>query len=189
MREVAKLCREKPRLQCIETAVEAFDVVIILLRLAVITKHLDGAGYRFIVRGHSAGFAARSKILARIEAERSGITNTSRLVPSTGCLGIVLGAVRLARILNDNQVVLATEFKNWIHIGHLPVKVNGYDGRYRRLHLSMHELAGFCVHRALLLKILRKLSWVHAICALVDINEVGARSGLADRLGRGDEGV
>src|SRR6266404_4173462 len=41
----------------------------------------------------------------------------------------------------------------------------------------------------MVLKVFLKLSWIHAIGALVNVDEVGARSGLADCLRRSNESV
>src|SRR6202035_44977 len=51
----------------------------------------------------------------------------------------------------------------------------------------MNEFPGLCVHRALMLEILLELSWVHAISTLVDVDEIGARPSLTDRLSGGDK--
>jgi len=38
-------------------------------------------------------------------------------------------------------------------------------------------------------QVLLELAWIHAVGALIDVNKVGARAGLADRLRGGDESV
>src|SRR5258706_8346 len=50
--------------------------------------------------------------------------------------------MRLTGILDNDEIVLASQIENWVHIGRLAVDVNGNDGSHRRLQLTMNELAG-----------------------------------------------
>src|SRR5260221_2089816 len=97
--------------------------------------------------------------------------------------------MRLTGILDNDEIVLASQIENWVHIGRLAVDVNGNDGSHRRLQLPMNELAGFCILCAFAFQVLLELAWIHAVGALIDVNKVGARAGLADRLRGGDESV
>src|SRR5437764_5733686 len=53
----------------------------------------------------------------------------------------------------------------------------------------MNEFSALRVHCALVFEVFGQFVWVHAIGALVDIDEVWACSGLANRFGCSDKGV
>src|SRR5258707_10174094 len=66
--EVAKFDGKETGLQRIEATVVAFDLVIILLRLAVVAKHAHGPGHAFVVGGYPPSFSTRSAACPWVEA-------------------------------------------------------------------------------------------------------------------------
>ena len=77
-----QLGSENPRLDRIQPAVVAFQVVIILLRLPVITDHVALARQFFVVGGNGTSLATGAEVLAGIEAERGSPANRTRLHPT-----------------------------------------------------------------------------------------------------------
>src|SRR6267154_5616687 len=186
---MAKFGGEKAGLQSIEAAVVAFDLVVILLGLAVIAKNAHGLSHGLVVSGYGTCFSARPKILSRIKAERSCVAHTSRFFPRVCGLGKVLSPMRLASILDNDEIIFASESKNWIHISGLAINMNRNDSGYGRLQLPMDEPAGFRVRGALMLEVLFQLARIQTIGAFVDVDKIGAPTGLADRLSRRDKSV
>src|SRR4051794_24632478 len=66
--QMPKLRSQKASLNGIETAIVAFNVVIVLLRLPVVTQQPAGLSQLFIIGSNSAGFSARTQVLAWIKA-------------------------------------------------------------------------------------------------------------------------
>src|SRR5713226_4081109 len=143
--QMAKFGGEKTGLQGIEAAVVAFDLVIILLGLAVIAKNAHGLSHGLVVSGYGTSFSARAKILSGIKAERGSVAHTSRFFPCVCRLGEVLSAVRLASIFDNNEFVFASESKYRIHISGLAIDMDRNDGGHGRLQLAVNERAGFRV--------------------------------------------
>src|SRR5437879_3884163 len=90
------------RLDRIEPAIVSFDLVAILLRLAMVAQHTNLFCKGCIVGGNRAGFSTCAEILARIEAESSGMADRTDTAPTTLLMGKVLGSVCLAGIF-DHQ--------------------------------------------------------------------------------------
>src|SRR5215472_690275 len=102
---MTELDREPARLNGIEPTVVSFDVVVILLRLAVIAKHSQPRGHIFVVRGNRTTLSESAEILAWIEAERCGFSDGPSVAPGLGLLRKILRAVRLASVFDDHQIV------------------------------------------------------------------------------------
>src|SRR6267142_3789787 len=160
---MAKFGGEKTGLQGIEAAVVAFNLVVILLGLAVIANNAHGLSHGLVVSCYGASFSAGPKILSRIEAESSCVPHTSGLFPSILRLGEVLSPMRLASILNNNEVVLAGESKYRIHISGLAVDMDRNDSGHGHLQLPVNERGGFRVQRTLMLEVLFKLARIHTV--------------------------
>src|SRR5690242_15680539 len=79
--EVAELHTEDGRLQRVQTAVEALDLVHVLLALPVVTGQSEPVEEILVARHHRAGIAERTEVLARIEAERCRVTERARAEP------------------------------------------------------------------------------------------------------------
>src|SRR5260370_2191918 len=104
-REVTKLHGQDSCLDGIESAVIPFDIVEILLRLAMFTQHSDLARHLFIVCCHRSGFATGAKVLSRVKAEGSGTAHRPRFPPTALSFGKVFRAMGLASVFDHDQVV------------------------------------------------------------------------------------
>src|SRR6185295_19868708 len=100
-----ELSPQKTSLNGIKPAIVAFNVVIVLLRLPVITQQPAGVSQIFIIGCNSAGLSACAQVLAGIEAERSGMTHGPRLAPTVFLLREMLRALCLTCILYHFQIV------------------------------------------------------------------------------------
>ena len=68
--QMAELDSEEGCLDRMQTAVVTLEVVVVLLRLAMLAQHLDRLRRLVVARRHGAAFAARTEVFARIETER-----------------------------------------------------------------------------------------------------------------------
>src|SRR5439155_2441031 len=184
-----ELDAQNARLDRVEPPVVALDVVIILLRLAVIPEHTNLTRERLVVRGHGASFAAGAQVLARIEAERGRAAERASLAPPIFLFREVFCTVRLAGVFDDNEVVSGGQLEDGVHVGHLPVQMHGNECRHRAARALAHRAARLQVARAFGLEVGAQSLRVHGVGALVDVDEVRARAGLRNSFRRGDEGV
>src|ERR1700674_275269 len=99
--KVAKFHREPSRLNGVQPTIVAFDIVVILFRLAVVADHLHPLRHSLIVCRDSSALATGSQILAGIKTESSRLPHRTGTLPGIFLLREVLSAVRLARIFND----------------------------------------------------------------------------------------
>src|ERR1700682_758401 len=83
------------RLQSVQTAVNALDLVRILLSATVVSQHSDSANQVLIVTYCCAAIAVRAQILSRIETETSCVSQ------GTHPAALPSGPVRLRRVLYD----------------------------------------------------------------------------------------
>src|SRR5438270_8646875 len=125
--QMAELYMENSGLNGIESSVVAFDFVVVLARLPMVAQHANSGCDVLIMRCDRACLAAGPKILARIKAESSCFADGSRLLPALVFLRKVPRAMGLARILDHQQIVFVGQCEQWIHICHVPVKVNRDD--------------------------------------------------------------
>jgi len=86
--------------------------------------------------------------------------------------------VGLARVLDHDESVAASELENPIHVSALPVNMNRDHCSDRRPPLPVKWSAGFAVQEAFALKILLQLGRIQAIRSLVDVNKIRLRSRL-----------
>ena len=85
----------------VEPVVPAFDHVRVLARPAEIAEQPDALRELLVVGRHRAAVAVRAEVLARVEAEGGGPPEAAD--PAS----LVAGAVRLARVLDEGEAVLA----------------------------------------------------------------------------------
>src|SRR5579862_305175 len=180
---------EPSRLDRIETAVIALDVVIILLRLAVIANHLHPLGHFFIVGDCGARFSARSKILARVETERRRSAHGAGLFPGAFLARKILCAMRLAGIFDHHQAVLFGQSENRIHVGGLAIEVNWNYCRNDAPGSLLDQLAQTRVKRAPVFQVLPQTFRIHGVGLIIDVHERDMRSHLGDGFGGCDKGV
>src|SRR5947208_6314548 len=143
LRQMTKLHPQETRLDGVEPAVVALEVVEVFSRLAVVAQHLAAPRELLVVGRDGARLAARAQILPRIEAECRGMTHRPGLAPAVPSLREVLRAVRLAGIFDNDEVVLGREIEDRIHVSHLPVQVHGNDCRHRAASALAHRLVGY----------------------------------------------
>ncbi len=87
----------------VQTSVVAFDVVVVLLCLAMIPHHLYLVGEIGIVGGDGPGFAAGAQIFPRVKTERGCASHGARLHPAIVFAGKIFGAVCLASVFNHGR--------------------------------------------------------------------------------------
>src|ERR1039458_2154681 len=128
---MSQLHTQDSSLDCIETSVVSLDIVVILLGLAMIAQHLSGVGNARIIGGDCPPFATGSQVLPRVKTECSGTAYRTSFEPPTVLSRKVFSAVSLACVFNDDQAILLCQIENWVHIHHLPIKVNRDDGGHQ----------------------------------------------------------
>ena len=123
---------------------------------------LPGEG--MVVRDERARVTKCSEVLCRVEAEggRSSDLAGAQVIP--------LRTVRLAGILHEPQVVALGQVGEPAHIGHLAVQVHRQDAPSARAH-RRHRIG------------------IEVVVALTHVDHDRTRTGLADGLERGDEGL
>ena len=131
-REVLQFHAQKTGLHRVQPAVVTLDIVVILLGLSVIAQHPASPVDFGIVGGDGSRLAARAQILPRIKAERGRVADRASFFPAIVLAREILRAVRLARVFDQNQIILLDQSANGIHIRHLSVKMNR-DHRFDRL--------------------------------------------------------
>ena len=141
-----------------------------------------------VVGGDGAGFAAGAQILAGIEAERCGVSHRPGLAPAGFLLREILRAVRLAGILDEDEVVPSRQLEERVHVGDLPIQMHRNDGRHRAASALAHHPTRPPVGGALGLQVDSQLLGIHRVGARIDIDEIRPRADLRDRFRRRDEG-
>src|ERR1700730_6973611 len=99
---MTKFDREKTGLHGVEAAVVAFDIVVILFRLAMLAQHAHLTSHFFVIGGSCAAFSAGSKILTRVETERADMPHGTCFSPAILFLGEIFRAMGLAGIFNHD---------------------------------------------------------------------------------------
>src|SRR5579864_2891454 len=128
--QVPQFDSQDPRLNRVETSVVSFHVVIILLGLAVVAQHPDLARKLLVVRGDGSGFSTRPQILSWIKAERRRLAHRPGLFPTAVFLRVVFRPMRLACVLNDDEIKVPGKLQDGIHVGRLTVEVHRHDRSY-----------------------------------------------------------
>src|SRR6202035_5534804 len=128
IRQALEFCVQQPSLKCVQSAVVAFNVVVILLGLAMVAQHADFLCEAGIVGGHRASFAAGPQVLSRIEAEGCRAAHRSGLHPAILLARKIFGSVSLAGVLDYEETEPLRQFLNRIHVDGLSVEVDRNDG-------------------------------------------------------------
>src|SRR5262249_13624579 len=79
--EVWQLRPQKGRLNGVQPPVVALEVVVILLRLAVLPEHPDGPRHLLVVGGDGSALATRAEVLPRLYADSGGPAVRARVWP------------------------------------------------------------------------------------------------------------
>src|SRR5688572_30891318 len=118
---MAKLHSKNRALDAVHAVVEAAILVFVARFLAPRTQQPDLLRDLWITRHDRAAFTVGAEILAWVKAETADLSDRS------APLALVLGAVRLTRILDHHQTVLSGDRHDWIHVRRLPEQVHGND--------------------------------------------------------------
>ncbi len=116
-----------------------------------------------VAGGHHAALAARAEVLARIEAEAAEVAEAA------AAAALVLGAVGLRGVLDDDQAALPRDGEDRVHVGRLAVEVHRDD------RLRARRDGGLELRR------------VHRVGARVNVHQPRARARVADGRDGGDE--
>ena len=157
--QTSELDAKHRRLDAIHASIPANGGMEILRRLAVVPQHLHLRPQLRIVGRHRPSFAEGTKVLAWIKAEASGSPNAASFAT------LVLGAMRLTSILNHRRPVPPPQRLNCVHVRRLPEQMH------------RHDRLGANPNRRL------KLSRVHGVGFLVDIDEYRPGAACANRFG------
>src|SRR5713101_2576605 len=122
-----KFYMKESRLNGVQAPVIAFDIVIVLLRLAVIADHANLGSERFVIGRDCSRFSASAKVLARIKTECRGAADRASGQPAILFAGEVLRSVGLTGIFDHDEIEAVRKFKDGVHVGHLPVEMDGND--------------------------------------------------------------
>ena len=93
--------------------------MFVLGPLAVLARGLDDVSQPAVVRRQGARVAEGAEVLARVEAE------CGQSACGAGDDAVALGSVRLAGVLEEDEIVPLGERHERAHVRHLPVEVDG----------------------------------------------------------------
>src|SRR6266852_3712861 len=119
--EVAQLDAQDRALDTLHPVVVARQRVMVLAVLAPVPQHADGARLLLVARYHHPALAVRAKVLARVVAEAGEVAEAA------DGPAIVLRAVCLSGVLNDEQFVSLRHREQRVHVGRLAVEVDRKD--------------------------------------------------------------
>src|SRR5882724_9920445 len=159
--QVSKFDAENGSLDAIHPAVPTHHAMVVLANLPVISKDAQLFLQSWVVGHNRARFTKRAKVLARVKAKTSGITKCAGTSPP------VFASVGLGRVLDDEEIMVPRELKNWIHVGRLAEQMHWNDGLGARA------------------KRLFKPGRVHRVGGLVNIDKHRPSSTVSNGLGSG----
>src|ERR1700688_2210783 len=163
--QVSQFHREKASLQTFQPEVVPGDLMFIFSNRSMVSQHSHPLCKLSIVGDDRAAFPKATKILARIETETSRDANRARHPLFVG------GAMGLARVFNQVDVVSLCDFLQSVEIGTLPVKMHGQKSS------STRRNSGFHLRR------------IHVIGNWIDVYKYRARTDCADCLRCSNESV
>src|SRR5216683_3769189 len=179
---------QKTGLNRIQSAVIAFNVVIILSCLTVISQHLDPFYETRIVGRNCSGISASSEILPGIKAERRRTSHGACFHPAIVLARKILGSMRLTSIFNHDQAVLRSKVENLVHVSALAIEMHR-DCSSDRPSTSTTNQAAQGIRSALSFQIPPQHGGIHVVRALVNVDEFRQSSRLRNRFCRGNKGV
>src|ERR1700674_74350 len=109
-------------LNLVQTEVEAFDHVKVLLLRTPVTLHADRSCVLLVGGCNGATVAGSTQVLSWIAAEAADVPN------GPGAPVLVLGAMGLAGVLDHDQTVGAGDAHYRVHVGWEAIEVNGDNG-------------------------------------------------------------
>src|SRR5437867_554620 len=189
LRQMTKLHPQDASLDGVEPAVVPLDVVEVFPRLAVIAEHLAAPRQLLVVGGDRSRLSTGAQVFSRIEAECRGAAHRPGLAPAVLLLRKVLRTVRLAGVLDDDEVVLGRQLQDGVHVGHLPVQVHRDDRCHWATSALAHHPAPWQTWCAFGLQVGAQLLRIYVVGALIDVYEIRPRAGLRDGLRGSDKSV
>src|SRR5271165_5526391 len=103
--------------------------MIVLLGLTMVAQHVHSLRQLRVVGCDRSAFAASAEVLTRIKAKCRGLSHGTSFFPCVLPAREVFGAMRLAGILDNNQIEAFGYLQDSVHIGHLPVEMHRDDRR------------------------------------------------------------
>src|SRR6267378_8531702 len=94
---------------------------MILMLLSPVAQDAKGARVLSIIRHHHSALTVRAQILTRIKTETAQVADAAHSTP------LVLSAMSLGGVFDDNQIMTPCDLQNRIHVGRLAVEMNGHD--------------------------------------------------------------
>ena len=138
--EMRQLGAQDRRLQRIQPRAPAQLHVLVLADPAVVAQPADARQQRGIAPGDHAAVAVAAQVLAGIEAE------ARQIAQAAAAPAVMLGRVRLRRVLDHPQAVPPGDGQDRVHVGRLAVEMHRHDGprarRDRRLDLGRIQVVG-----------------------------------------------
>jgi len=161
-RQLGQLCKADAGVDIGHAEVVAEHVVVVAHLHAVLAQQVNPFGERGVGGGDHAALTG-GHVLGRIEAERAG-------TPRSAEAAVDRGAVRLRRVLDDLQAMAFGDLDDGRQIRGVAVQADRHDCPGARRDGGLDQRG------------------IHVEAGLVDIDEDGARAGVQDRVGAGDEG-
>src|SRR5688572_16103985 len=96
--------------------------------------------------------------------------------------------MRLACILDDEEVETPGSLEDGIHVGHLPIQMHRHHSLDWLPRPTTTWSAGYVV-QGTPFEVCRQCLGIHERCVFIDVDELDLRSGLADRLNGRDESM
>ena len=109
-RQVRKLDSKDRRLNGVESEVAAFECIDLWLSLTPVSQRPRRPGHIGVVRHDDAALASRRKVLRRVEAETSHVTEAAHRLPVVRC------PVGLARVFDDRETMLSRHRTHRVHV-------------------------------------------------------------------------
>ncbi len=129
---MVQLDPQQRRLHFVQARVHALHQVPVLDVRPVVAQHPDLRGQRGIVGGHRAAVAERAQVLAGEETETGGVAETSGMAP------VQARAVRLRRVLDQQQAMLPRQGSQRGHVRQLAIQVHRHDRPRARADRALH---------------------------------------------------
>ena len=162
--DVGELGLENDGLDGVQAAIDALDLVDVLLERAVIGEKTGVPGEIVVVRDDGAGVPVGAEVLAGIEAERPGNPECPRL------FALDRGEMGLGTVLDEIELVFFAYRLDSLDVRRLSEDMDGDDGLglFRDLRLDLGRVD---------------------VEVLVDVHENGSGPGLGDRFGGRDPAI
>jgi len=154
--DVPELDGQYGRLDRVQAAVDAFNLMNVFLERSVICEKAGDPGKIIVVCDDGSPVPVGPQILPRIETERPGYSE------GPGSCSFDCGKMGLGAVLDEMEVVVFADLPDGPDISRLPEKVDGNDclGLFSNLFLDLRRID---------------------VEVLVDIHKNGPRPGLGDR--------